>query len=175
MCIQDMPSRPRQKVRLGERQLHDAAAATDGAAIATEATPQKSENPRDKICAYSLFADFAAVAVAPSTMPVGGPIVVPPTPSAEAVAALKAKWGTWGCGVSTFDWTYDDEETAYILEGEVTVTPDDKSLPAVTIKAGQLVTFPDQMSCKWDVTVPINKHYCFGLKEAAAAAEGKIL
>ena len=108
-------------------------------------------------------------------MPVGGPIIVHPTPSAEAVAALKKKWGTWGCGVSTFDWTYDDEETAYILEGEVTVTPDDKSLPAVTIKAGQLVTFPDQMSCKWDVTVPINKHYCFGLKAAATAAEGKIL
>ena len=84
-------------------------------------------------------------------MPVGGPIVVHPTPSAEAVAALKEKWGTWGCG-GPFAWTYDDEETAYILRRGDSHARRQTSLPAVTIKAGQLVTFPDQMSCKWDVT-----------------------
>ena len=46
-----------------------------------------------------------------------------------------------------FPWTYSDDETAYILEGEVTVTPDDKSLPPATIKAGDYVKFPKGMSC----------------------------
>jgi hypothetical protein len=33
-------------------------------------------------------------------------------------------WPTWGCGVSTFPWTYDEQETCLLLEGDVTVTPD---------------------------------------------------
>ena len=91
-----------------------------------------------------------------------GPIEILPAPSAEEVKKIKASWGTWGCGVSNFPWTYSDDETALILEGEVTVTPDDKSLPAVTIKAGDFVKFPKDMSCTWDVTKAINKHYNFG-------------
>jgi uncharacterized cupin superfamily protein len=54
------------------------------------------------------------------------------------------------------------DETAYLLEGEVTVTPDDTSLPAVTLKAGDYVLFPKDMSCTWDVTKAINKHFNFG-------------
>ncbi|CAE7267826.1 kynu [Symbiodinium sp. KB8] len=34
-----------------------------------------------------------------------------------------SSWPTWGCGASKFDWEYSGTETAYILEGEVTVTP----------------------------------------------------
>ncbi|CAK8996414.1 Uncharacterized protein SCF082_LOCUS4773 [Durusdinium trenchii] len=34
-----------------------------------------------------------------------------------------SSWPTWGCGVSKFDWDYSGTETAYILEGEATVTP----------------------------------------------------
>ena len=45
----------------------------------------------------------------------------------------------------------------------------------ITLEAGWFVTFPDRMSCKWEMTAPINKHYVFGEKEAAAAAEGKVL
>ena len=26
-------------------------------------------------------------------------------------------WPTWGCGVSTFPWTYDEQETCLLLEG----------------------------------------------------------
>ena len=33
-------------------------------------------------------------------------------------------WGTWGCEVSKFPWTYDSSESCYLLEGQVTVTPD---------------------------------------------------
>ena len=42
------------------------------------------------------------------------------------------------------------------------MTPDDNTLPAVTIKAGDFVKFPKNMSCTWNVTKAINKHYNFG-------------
>ncbi len=31
-------------------------------------------------------------------------------------------WPTWGCGVSTFPWTYDEQETCLLLEGDVTAS-----------------------------------------------------
>ena len=92
----------------------------------------------------------------------GRPIEVLPAPSSEEVAKIKGTWGTWGCDVSEFPWTYSDDETALLLEGEVTITPDDSNLPAVTIKAGDFVRFPAGMSCTWKVTKAINKHYNFG-------------
>lgn len=35
-----------------------------------------------------------------------------------------ASWPTWSKEVSKFPWTYSDKETAYVLEGQVTVTPE---------------------------------------------------
>jgi len=45
-------------------------------------------------------------------------------------------WPTLGCEVSTFPWTYDQQETCLLLEGDVTVAPD---------------------GCE-----PVRKHYRFG-------------
>ena len=70
-------------------------------------------------------------------------------------------WPTWGCQPSTFPWTYTESETCYLLEGDVTVTPDDESLSSVTFGAGDLVTFPCGMSCTWEVRKAVNKHYKF--------------
>lgn len=69
-------------------------------------------------------------------------------------------WGTWGCGVSKFPWTYDSAETCYLLKGKVTVTPTDGRQP-VTIGKGDYVTFPAGMSCTWDVTEAVQKHFMF--------------
>jgi len=69
-------------------------------------------------------------------------------------------WPIWTCEVSEFPWTYDAEETCYILEGQVTVTPDGGE--PVTVGAGDMVTFPRGMSCTWKVVRPIRKHYTFG-------------
>lgn len=41
-------------------------------------------------------------------------------------------------------------ETAYVLEGRVTVTPDGGGSP-VEVKAGGMYTFPKGMSCTWEV------------------------
>ncbi len=68
-------------------------------------------------------------------------------------------WPVWEKEVSRFPWTYDCDEVCYILEGEVTVTPEGGE--PVTIRAGDLVRFPAGMSCTWDITKPIRKHYDF--------------
>jgi uncharacterized protein len=69
-------------------------------------------------------------------------------------------WATWGCGVSKFPWTYDASESCYLLQGKVTVTPSD-GRAATTFGKGDYVTFPAGMSCTWDVTEAVQKHYMF--------------
>lgn len=68
-------------------------------------------------------------------------------------------WPTWEKEVSEFPWTYDSLEECLVIEGEVTVTPDAGT--PVTIKAGDFATFPRGMSCTWEVTRPIRKHFNF--------------
>jgi uncharacterized cupin superfamily protein len=71
-----------------------------------------------------------------------------------------ASWPVWSKEVSSFPWTYGEEETCYLLEGEVVVTPDGGE--PVTIGKGDLVTFPSGLSCTWDIRSPVRKHYKFG-------------
>ena len=68
-------------------------------------------------------------------------------------------WPIWEKEVSEFDWEYDQTETCYIVEGEAVVTPTEGD--AVTITAGDLVTFPKGMKCSWKITEAIEKHYNF--------------
>lgn len=81
-------------------------------------------------------------------------------PTAEELKILGAlSWPIWTCGVSTFDWSYSDKETCYILEGQVTVEAGGQS---VSFGKGDLVVFPQGLSCVWKVTSPVRKHYRFG-------------
>ena len=68
-------------------------------------------------------------------------------------------WPVWSKEVSVFPWTYDRQETCYVLDGEVIVTPDGGE--PVQIVAGDLVTFPKGMTCTWDIKEDIKKHYNF--------------
>jgi hypothetical protein len=81
-------------------------------------------------------------------------------PTQEEVDKLGVKsWPTWECEPSSFNWHYDEQETCLILEGDVTVeAPDQK----VTFGPGDLVTFPQGLSCKWHVNKAVRKHYRFG-------------
>ncbi|XP_011095014.1 uncharacterized protein LOC105174565 [Sesamum indicum] len=69
-------------------------------------------------------------------------------------------WPKWGCPPSKFPWTYSSKETCYLLEGNVKVYPDGSD-EAVQIVAGDLVVFPKGMSCTWDVSEAVDKHYKF--------------
>jgi uncharacterized cupin superfamily protein len=88
-------------------------------------------------------------------------IKVEHNPSEEQLASLGVtRWPIWEKETSEFPWHYADQETCYVLEGEVTVTPDGGE--PVLIQAGDLATFPEGMSCTWKITRDIRKHYRFG-------------
>ena len=81
-------------------------------------------------------------------------------PSPEELKSLGVtNWPTWGCEVSTFDWSYSDQETCYLLEGRVTVEAEGQS---VSFGKGDFVVFPKGLKCVWKVTEPVRKHYRFG-------------
>ena len=68
-------------------------------------------------------------------------------------------WPIWTKEVSEFPWKYDSPETCYFLEGEVMVTPEGGE--PIRIGKGDLVTFPEGMSCVWRVIKGVKKHYTF--------------
>ncbi|MBF0541991.1 MAG: DUF861 domain-containing protein [Nitrospirae bacterium] len=68
-------------------------------------------------------------------------------------------WPIWNKEVSRFDWSYNDTEECYLLEGQVTVETSDGR--HVEFGAGDFVTFPKGLSCTWDIKKPVKKHYNF--------------
>lgn len=69
-------------------------------------------------------------------------------------------WPIWEKEESSFDWHYDTKETCYFLEGEVEVEKADGE--KVKIGKGDLVSFPQGLSCKWHIKRKVRKHYNFG-------------
>ena len=70
-------------------------------------------------------------------------------------------WGTWNKEKSVFDWSYDETETCFILDGEVEVT-DSKTGEKLQFQKGDLVQFPKGLKCVWNVKKPVRKYYNFG-------------
>jgi len=86
--------------------------------------------------------------------------VVVNNPSKEQLETLGVyDWPIWSKEISTFPWTYDSTETCLFLEGDVVVTPDGGE--PVPMGKGDLVTFPQGMSCTWAIRVDVRKHYKF--------------
>jgi len=95
----------------------------------------------------------------PATMASG--ITVTTNPDLALLQSLGvSSWPTWGCEISTFPWTYEQQETCLLLQGDVTVTPDGGE--PVRFGAGDLVVFDAGLSCTWEVHAPVRKHYRFG-------------
>ena len=87
-------------------------------------------------------------------------IIVAHSPSEEQLEALGVRnWPIWSKEASTFPWTYDSSETCLFLEGEVIVTPEGGE--PVKMGKGDLVTFPQGMSCTWEICKAVRKHYNF--------------
>ena len=70
------------------------------------------------------------------------------------------EWPIWEKEASRFDWHYDTDETCYLLEGRVEVTTPDGE--AVQFGAGDLVHFPAGLSCTWDISEAVKKHFKLG-------------
>ncbi len=90
-----------------------------------------------------------------------GRIEIEHNPSDARLAELGVSgWSIWEKEASEFPWYYDNEETCYLLEGDVVVTPEGGE--PVEFGKGDLVTFPQDMSCTWKITAAVRKHYRFG-------------
>lgn len=70
-----------------------------------------------------------------------------------------ANWPIWEKEVSTFNIDFDETETAYVLEGEILVTPEGGQ--PVRILPGDLVVFPEGLNSHWQVVKPLRKHYYY--------------
>lgn len=82
-------------------------------------------------------------------------------PSEEKLKQLGVhSWPVWTKEESEFPWEYDEKETCYILEGDVTVTPE--SGEPVRFGKGDLVVFPEGLKCRWKIHKAVKKHYRFG-------------
>ncbi|XP_047978186.1 uncharacterized protein LOC125220092 [Salvia hispanica] len=99
------------------------------------------------------------VTMATETEKLGIKIVKNPPESKLSELGVRS-WPKWGCPPSNFPWTYSAKETCYLLKGKVKVYPEG-SKEAVEIGAGDLVVFPKGMSCTWDVSEAVDKHYLF--------------
>jgi len=71
-----------------------------------------------------------------------------------------SSWPIWTKEKSTFDWHYDEKETCFILDGDVTVTTN--AGKKVNFGKGDLVVFPKGLDCVWDIKKAVRKHYNFG-------------
>ncbi len=68
-------------------------------------------------------------------------------------------WPIWQKAVSVFPWHYDNQETCYLLEGEVTIITETGN--TVKLTEGDLVNFPKGLSCTWEIHKTVKKHYRF--------------
>ena len=68
-------------------------------------------------------------------------------------------WPIWRKEASRFAWTYQQQETCYILRGRFSVTPDGGE--SQHFQRGDLITFPQGMQCTWEITEDVEKHYDF--------------
>ena len=71
-----------------------------------------------------------------------------------------ASWSIWEKEISKFPIDFGEKETAYVLEGEILVTP--KGGEAVRIVPGDLVVFHQGLDSDWEVVKPLRKHYKHG-------------
>jgi hypothetical protein len=82
-------------------------------------------------------------------------------PTEEKLLKLDVRsWPVWEKEESEFPWFYDEAETCYILEGDVSVTPENGA--PVSFGKGDLVIFDEGLRCTWKINKAIRKHYKFG-------------
>ena len=85
-------------------------------------------------------------------------ITIEHDPSEERLKELGvADWPIWEKEISKFLIDFDETETAYVLEGEIIVTP--AGGEPVRIVPGDLVVFPEGLDSQWEVVKPLRKHY----------------
>ena len=69
-------------------------------------------------------------------------------------------WPIWECEPSHFPWNYNEKEICLIIEGEANIKT--AAGESYFIQSGDLVEFPEGLSCEWQIIKSIKKHYRLG-------------
>ena len=69
-------------------------------------------------------------------------------------------WPIWTHEAGDLPWTYEQTETCYILEGEVTVVAEGQK---ANLAPGDMVFLPQGLKCVWNIHKAVRKHYSFDL------------
>jgi uncharacterized cupin superfamily protein len=87
-------------------------------------------------------------------------ITIEHNPSEERLKELGvSNWAIWEKEISKFQIDFDETECAYVLEGEILVTPAEGE--PVRILPGDLVAFHAGLDSQWEVIKPLRKHYSY--------------
>lgn len=79
-----------------------------------------------------------------------------PSPAKLEVLGVE-DWPIWKKEPSSFPWHYDRAETCYVLRGRFRVTPEGGA--PQSFARGDMISFPAGLSCTWEVTEAVEKHY----------------
>ncbi|KZV32954.1 hypothetical protein F511_01465 [Dorcoceras hygrometricum] len=100
-------------------------------------------------------------------------IIVQRNPSESQLSELGIKsWPKWGCSPGKYQLKFDAQETCYLVRGRVKVYPKNCSTDQETVEfgAGDLVIIPKGLSCTWDVSVAVDKHYTFDASSPSSSS-----
>ncbi|KAL0383679.1 UNVERIFIED_CONTAM: hypothetical protein Scaly_0655200 [Sesamum calycinum] len=98
-------------------------------------------------------------------------ITVQTNPSDSQLSQLGIKsWPKWGCSPGKYELKFDAQETCYLVRGKVKVYPKIPQGEVVEFGAGDLVVFPKGLSCTWDVSVAVDKHYKFDASSSSSSS-----
>jgi len=67
-------------------------------------------------------------------------------------------WPIWEKEASVFEWSYDDMEHFYLIEGKVNIKTEDKEYEVLP---GDFVTCPKGLECNWEIKEYVKKYYHF--------------
>jgi uncharacterized cupin superfamily protein len=68
------------------------------------------------------------------------------------------EWPIWEKEISVFDWSCQEKEQFYLIEGEVTIKTHEAEYKVLP---GDYVICPKGLSCNWEITKYAKKHYHF--------------
>lgn len=85
-------------------------------------------------------------------------IIIEKLTEEEILAKGVYDWPIWEKEISEFDWTYDEKELFFVLEGEVFISVDNQELH---VMPGDFVSCDKNVSCRWRIVKGIKKHYNF--------------
>ena len=69
-------------------------------------------------------------------------------------------WPIWECEPSNFSMDYSEREICLIIKGEAKIQT--SAGESYLIKSGDLVIFPEGISCEWQIIKSFKKHFRLG-------------